>query len=154
MSVTADRDDRIGIGIGIACRNGSAARPGIIGAISANAGYLLVLRNLRQQTRQRWRIADGIRRDFDSPDNERSRVDPQMHRAPLPAAGGSMLTRLPPTFSCHFNAGAVDQDDHRPDFTSYCRGSGKLGSSDPKSLPKLPSISRAKPEGARRMHTS
>jgi hypothetical protein len=104
LSVAADRDDRIGT----ACRNGSPARPGIA-AIFANAEYLLVLRDLREQTRQRWRIADGIRRDFDSPDIERSRVDPHMHLAPLPAVGGSMLTRLPLTFTCHLNAGAVDQ---------------------------------------------
>ena len=92
--------------------NGSTERPGITGVVSANAEYLLVRRVLPEQARQRWRIADGIRRDLDSPDIERSRVDPQMHLASPPAVGGSMLTRLPLTFTCHLNAGAVDQDDH------------------------------------------
>lgn len=80
-TVAADRDDRIST----ACRDRGMALLGVVCAASTNPADLRVLWNLRQQFGPCWRIANRVCSDFDSPDIQRFRVDPDMHLAPLAA---------------------------------------------------------------------
>ena len=89
--VAADRND----GLRLAFGNRGIATLGIVSAIAANAEDCLVRRDLRQQIRQRRRIANGVCRDFDSPDIQRFRIDPDVDLTPLAAIGGSVFTGLP-----------------------------------------------------------
>jgi hypothetical protein len=75
------------------------ALPGVVGAVSGDAGDVLIGCDLAQQLRQHRRVTHVAAGDLDRPDFQGFLVDPKMDLAPDPAFGTAMLARVPLAFT-------------------------------------------------------
>ena len=95
--VAADRNDRMGP----ARSYRGMALSGVVCAVATDMADLLILRDLRQQIGEHRGITNCVGCDFDCSNVERSRVNPDMHLAPLripmiPRRDTDMITRIVP----------------------------------------------------------
>lgn len=83
---------------------------GVVRAVPTNTADGLIGRDLRQQIGEDRGIADRVGGDFNSPDIQRFRVDPNMDLAPLATIGSAVLAGFPLAFTHHLDPSAVDQE--------------------------------------------
>ncbi|GFE98195.1 hypothetical protein DmGdi_32680 [Gluconobacter sp. Gdi] len=84
--------------------------PRVIRAIGRDTGNVLIFRDLFQKRRQNRCITGLVSRHFNSPDFQRSFVDPDMKFTPDTTFRTAVLTSVPFTFSLDLDPGAVDQE--------------------------------------------
>ena len=98
------RDDGMSTAVG----DGIVAFARIVGAVSGEAAYLLISRDLVEQIGQDGCVAYMVAGDFNGSDFQRSLVDPEMNLAPDPSFWTAMFAGVPLAFTFSLDACAID----------------------------------------------
>ena len=89
------------------------ALSGVVGAVSSDAGDLLIGRDLVEQLGQHGRIAHVAGCELDSPDFQGFLINSNVDLAPYTAFGAAVLAGVPLTFTLDLDPRAVDQQMQR-----------------------------------------